>query len=280
MSTICWPSNETRQPRPPQAHSGRCRRRGCGCGCGPGRPRNRRHPGAACRPAPFLCRSRGRRTVGRSDRRERRPLRTRPVRPGSRRSRREAVARRRNEPAGPDGQGLEAGQPGCCDGDGGRSAEKNHHSRVVAFVPLGAGSACIVPTVMGLAGNQPGVSAGRGVATVSFGQWPAPDRTADHRRGRRPRRFECRPRHHRHRRSGHRCVGRPNQGTEPDPATTAFGGRGHPVSVLVILLARRTRGPSPWFGSTQLGEVLDPVLDSRRTRAPARHSRTPRHRVG
>ncbi len=46
-------------------------------------------------------------------------------------------------------------------------------SAFVAFALLGAGSACIVPTVMGLAGNQPGIPAGRGVAAVSFGQWPA-----------------------------------------------------------------------------------------------------------
>src|SRR5664279_3879141 len=46
-------------------------------------------------------------------------------------------------------------------------------SAFVAFAMLGAGSACIVPTVMGLAGNQPGIPAGRAVAAVSFGQWPA-----------------------------------------------------------------------------------------------------------
>ena len=46
-------------------------------------------------------------------------------------------------------------------------------SAFIAFALLGAGSACIVPTVMGLAGNQPGIPAGRGVAAVSFGQWPA-----------------------------------------------------------------------------------------------------------
>lgn len=43
----------------------------------------------------------------------------------------------------------------------------------LAFGLLGVGCACIVPTVMGLAGNQPGVPAGRGVAVVSLGQWPA-----------------------------------------------------------------------------------------------------------
>ncbi|MTD15462.1 MFS transporter [Nakamurella sp. YIM 132087] len=44
---------------------------------------------------------------------------------------------------------------------------------VIAFVALGLGSACIVPTVMGLAGNQPGTTAGEGVSVVSLGQWPA-----------------------------------------------------------------------------------------------------------
>jgi hypothetical protein len=43
----------------------------------------------------------------------------------------------------------------------------------LGFALLGVGCACLVPTVMGLAGNQPGLSAGRGVAVVSFGQWPA-----------------------------------------------------------------------------------------------------------
>ncbi|MEO5834252.1 MAG: MFS transporter [Nakamurella sp.] len=43
----------------------------------------------------------------------------------------------------------------------------------VGFGLLGVGCACLVPTVIGLAGNQPGMSPGRGVATVSFGQWPA-----------------------------------------------------------------------------------------------------------
>ncbi len=43
----------------------------------------------------------------------------------------------------------------------------------VGFALLGVGSACIVPTVMGLAGNQPGIPTGRGVAIVSWGQWPA-----------------------------------------------------------------------------------------------------------
>lgn len=41
------------------------------------------------------------------------------------------------------------------------------------FAVLGLGSGCIVPSVMGLAGNQPGIPTGQGVAVVSFGQWPA-----------------------------------------------------------------------------------------------------------
>ncbi|WP_157970672.1 MFS transporter [Nakamurella deserti] len=43
----------------------------------------------------------------------------------------------------------------------------------VGFLLLGVGCACLVPTVYGLAGNQPGLPPGRGVAVVSFGQWPA-----------------------------------------------------------------------------------------------------------
>lgn len=43
----------------------------------------------------------------------------------------------------------------------------------IGFAVLGLGSGCIVPSVMGLAGNQPGLPAGEGVAVVSFGQWPA-----------------------------------------------------------------------------------------------------------
>ena len=41
------------------------------------------------------------------------------------------------------------------------------------FALLGLGSGCVIPTVMGLAGNQPGVATGEGVTVVSFGQWPA-----------------------------------------------------------------------------------------------------------
>lgn len=43
----------------------------------------------------------------------------------------------------------------------------------LAFGLLGVGSGCIIPTVMALAGNQPGVAAGQGVAVASLGQWPA-----------------------------------------------------------------------------------------------------------
>jgi MFS family permease len=41
------------------------------------------------------------------------------------------------------------------------------------FGLLGLGSGCIIPSVIGLAGNQPGIPAGQGVSVVSFGQWPA-----------------------------------------------------------------------------------------------------------
>lgn len=43
----------------------------------------------------------------------------------------------------------------------------------IAFALLGVGSACIVPTVIGLAGSQPGLAPGRGVSIVSLGSWPA-----------------------------------------------------------------------------------------------------------
>ena len=43
----------------------------------------------------------------------------------------------------------------------------------VGFAVLGLGSGCIVPGVMSLAGNQPGIPTGRGVSVVAFGQWPA-----------------------------------------------------------------------------------------------------------
>jgi MFS family permease len=44
---------------------------------------------------------------------------------------------------------------------------------LIGFAVLGLGSACVVPSVMGLAGNQPGVPSGEGVSVVSLGQWPA-----------------------------------------------------------------------------------------------------------
>lgn len=43
----------------------------------------------------------------------------------------------------------------------------------IGFAVLGLGSGCIVPSVMGLAGNQRTVAPGEGVALVSLGQWPA-----------------------------------------------------------------------------------------------------------
>ena len=43
----------------------------------------------------------------------------------------------------------------------------------IGFAVLGLGSGCVVPSVTGLAGNQPGVATGQGVSVVSFGQWPA-----------------------------------------------------------------------------------------------------------
>jgi fucose permease len=46
-------------------------------------------------------------------------------------------------------------------------------SAMVGFACLGLGTGCLVPTAMALAGNQPGISAGNGVAAVSLGQWPA-----------------------------------------------------------------------------------------------------------
>jgi MFS family permease len=44
---------------------------------------------------------------------------------------------------------------------------------LVGFALLGLGSGCIVPTVIGLAGNQPGVPSAAGVAMISLGEWPA-----------------------------------------------------------------------------------------------------------
>jgi MFS family permease len=43
----------------------------------------------------------------------------------------------------------------------------------IGFALLGLGSGCIVPSVLGLAGNQPGIPTGQGVSIVSLGQWPA-----------------------------------------------------------------------------------------------------------
>ncbi|GAB3460118.1 MFS transporter [Kineococcus endophyticus] len=44
---------------------------------------------------------------------------------------------------------------------------------LVGFALVGVGCACVFPTVMGLAGNQPDVSAGRAVTFVNLGEWPA-----------------------------------------------------------------------------------------------------------
>ena len=41
------------------------------------------------------------------------------------------------------------------------------------FALLGVGSGCVAPTVYGLAGNQPHLSAGEGVAVAALAQWPA-----------------------------------------------------------------------------------------------------------
>ncbi|MFQ1003746.1 MFS transporter [Modestobacter sp. SSW1-42] len=41
------------------------------------------------------------------------------------------------------------------------------------FALLGIGSGCVAPTVYGLAGNQPHLSAGEGVAVAALAQWPA-----------------------------------------------------------------------------------------------------------
>ncbi|GGL91071.1 MFS transporter [Nakamurella endophytica] len=44
---------------------------------------------------------------------------------------------------------------------------------LLGFAALGIGSACVVPTLMGLAGQQPGIPTAVGVSVVSLGQWPA-----------------------------------------------------------------------------------------------------------
>ena len=41
------------------------------------------------------------------------------------------------------------------------------------FVVLGLGLSCVTPTIFGLAGNQPGVSAGSGILLVTTASWPA-----------------------------------------------------------------------------------------------------------
>ena len=44
---------------------------------------------------------------------------------------------------------------------------------LIGFACVGIGSGCIVPTVMTLAGNQPGVPSAKAVALISLGEWPA-----------------------------------------------------------------------------------------------------------
>lgn len=44
---------------------------------------------------------------------------------------------------------------------------------LVGFALVGVGCACVFPVIMGLAGNQPDVPAGRAVALVNLGEWPA-----------------------------------------------------------------------------------------------------------
>lgn len=43
---------------------------------------------------------------------------------------------------------------------------------MVGFGLLGLGMACVTPTIMGIAGEQPGLSTGEGVSVVTMGQWP------------------------------------------------------------------------------------------------------------
>jgi MFS family permease len=48
-----------------------------------------------------------------------------------------------------------------------------HAAAVMAgFALLGLGMACVTPTVLGFAGEQPGLTAGEGVSVVVMGQWP------------------------------------------------------------------------------------------------------------
>ena len=44
---------------------------------------------------------------------------------------------------------------------------------LIGFALFGLGSGCIFPMVMSLAGYLPGISAGRAVALITLGQWPA-----------------------------------------------------------------------------------------------------------
>jgi MFS family permease len=44
---------------------------------------------------------------------------------------------------------------------------------LVGFALVGFGCGCVFPTVMGLAGNQPDIAAGRAVTWVNLGEWPA-----------------------------------------------------------------------------------------------------------
>ncbi|MCX5249818.1 MFS transporter [Streptomyces sp. NBC_00201] len=43
---------------------------------------------------------------------------------------------------------------------------------LTGFVVVGLGSACVLPSVIALAGRQPGVPAGEGVSVITIGQWP------------------------------------------------------------------------------------------------------------
>ncbi|PJE95190.1 MFS transporter [Streptomyces carminius] len=43
---------------------------------------------------------------------------------------------------------------------------------MAGFAVVGAGIACMTPTVFGLAGKQPGLSSGEGVSVTVIGQWP------------------------------------------------------------------------------------------------------------
>ncbi|WP_432513926.1 MFS transporter [Kineococcus sp. SYSU DK001] len=44
---------------------------------------------------------------------------------------------------------------------------------LAGFALVGVGCGCVFPTVMGLAGNQPGIAPGRAVTFVNLGEWPA-----------------------------------------------------------------------------------------------------------